>query len=168
MNAGIRWLLLIVALAVVAVAFLRSPAPDDARRAQPTQASPDRSVEAQPGQAPIAQQNQRARQGQRETATRLGEIALAALPPEARATLSTMRRGGPFPYAKDGTVFGNREGLLPRRPRGHYTEYTVNTPGARDRGARRIVAGGDPQRDDEFWYTDDHYRSFSRIREHLR
>lgn len=92
-------------------------------------------------------------------------IAADRLPAEARETLALIRRGGPFPYAKDGTVFQNREGLLPRRPRGYYTEYTVRTPGARNRGARRIVAGGDPTRSGEYWYTDDHYQSFRRIRE---
>lgn len=93
------------------------------------------------------------------------EVALKALPAEARATYALIRRGGPFPYSKDGTTFFNREGLLPARPRGHYKEYTVPTPGARDRGARRIVAGGDPKASGDFWYTDDHYRSFRRIRE---
>ncbi len=90
-----------------------------------------------------------------------GEIHVAQLPPEARQTLARIRQGGPFPYAKDGAVFHNREGLLPARPRGYYREYTVPTPGARHRGARRIVAG----RDGDLWYTDDHYRSFQRIRE---
>lgn len=94
-----------------------------------------------------------------------GEVLVADLPPEARETLAAIRRGGPFRYEKDGTVFGNREGLLPRRERGYYTEYTVRTPGARDRGARRIVAGGDPRSSGEYYYTADHYRSFNRIRE---
>lgn len=93
------------------------------------------------------------------------EIALAQLPREARETLALIKAGGPFPYSKDGTVFGNRERLLPRQPRGYYTEYTVKTPGSRDRGARRIVAGGDPRVSGEYWYTDDHYASFRRIRE---
>lgn len=93
------------------------------------------------------------------------EILVADLPPEARETLAAIRRGGPFRYEKDGTVFGNREGLLAQRERGYYTEYTVRTPGARDRGARRIVAGGDPRSSGEYYYTADHYRSFSRIRE---
>ncbi len=93
------------------------------------------------------------------------EIALRELPREARETLDLIRAGGPFPHAKDGTVFGNRERLLPRQPRGYYTEYTVRTPGSRDRGARRIVAGGGPRVSGEYWYTDDHYASFSRIRE---
>ncbi len=94
-----------------------------------------------------------------------GEIAVRELPPEARSTLALIRRGGPFPYAKDGTVFANRERLLPPQRRGHYTEYTVPTPGARDRGARRIIAGGDPRTSGEYYYTRDHYRSFRRIRE---
>lgn len=90
-----------------------------------------------------------------------GEIAVSRLPPEARRTLALIRQGGPFPYARDGSVFGNREGLLPRQNRGYYREYTVVTPGSRDRGARRIVSG----RVGEYWYTADHYRSFRRIRE---
>ena len=92
-------------------------------------------------------------------------IARADLPAEARATLELIRRGGPFPHDQDGTVFGNRERLLPRAPRGHYTEYTVRTPGVRHRGARRIVVGGDPRSPQaELWYTEDHYQSFRRIR----
>ena len=70
--------------------------------------------------------------------------------------------GGPFPYRKDGSVFQNREKLLPRMPRGYYREYTVATPGARDRGARRIVAGGEPA--EVFYHTRDHYRSFEATR----
>jgi ribonuclease T1 len=93
------------------------------------------------------------------------EVALRELPREARDTLALIRAGGPFPYSKDGTVFGNRERLLPRQPRGYYTEYTVKTPGSRDRGARRIVAGGNARVSGEYWYTDDHYASFRRIRE---
>jgi ribonuclease T1 len=92
-------------------------------------------------------------------------VDVRRLPREARETLALIRAGGPFPYSKDGTVFGNRERLLPRQPRGYYTEYTVKTPGSRDRGARRIVAGGEPRTSGEYWYTDDHYRSFRRIRE---
>ena len=86
-------------------------------------------------------------------------IALAELPAQGRATLLLIRAGGPFPFAKDGTVFGNREQRLPRKARAYYREYTVTTPGARDRGARRIVAG----RGGELYYTDDHYRRFRRI-----
>jgi len=88
-------------------------------------------------------------------------ILAADLPREARQTLALIKDGGPFPYARDGVVFGNYEKHLPLRQRGYYREYTVKTPGRRDRGPRRIVAG----RDDEYYYTDDHYRSFRRIRE---
>jgi ribonuclease T1 len=88
-------------------------------------------------------------------------VAVGELPIEARATLELIKVGGPFPYRQDGRVFGNRERLLPGRERGYYQEYTVRTPGARDRGARRIVAG----RGGEYYYTDDHYQSFRRILE---
>jgi len=86
-------------------------------------------------------------------------ISIAQLPPEARAAMRAIKMGGPFPYAKDGSVFANRERRLPARPSGYYREYTVPTPGARDRGARRIIAG----RNAELYYTDDHYRRFKRI-----
>jgi ribonuclease T1 len=98
-----------------------------------------------------------------------GEIPVAELPKEARETLALIKAGGPFPYKQDGTVFGNREKQLPAKPRGYYQEFTVKTPGSRDRGARRIVAGGgttgDVRSGGEYWYTDDHYASFRRIRE---
>jgi guanyl-specific ribonuclease Sa len=83
------------------------------------------------------------------------------LPPEAVATLAAIERGGPFPHDRDGSVFQNRERRLPERPRGYYREYTVRTPGSRDRGARRIVSGGDPP--EVYYYTDDHYRTFRRV-----
>ena len=89
----------------------------------------------------------------------VGTIPAADLPPEARHVIDLIAGGGPFPYRKDGSVFANRERLLPPRAHGYYREYTVATPGARDRGARRIVAG----REGELYYTDDHYRSFRRI-----
>jgi ribonuclease T1 len=91
-------------------------------------------------------------------------VALATLPPEAQATHRLILSGGPFPYRKDGTVFGNRERLLPLKARGHYREYTVKTPGSRDRGARRIVCGGlPPTQPEACYYTADHYASFRRI-----
>ena len=91
-------------------------------------------------------------------------VALAELPREAQQTEKLIRAGGPFRYAKDGTTFGNRERLLPRRDRGYYREYTVPTPGASSRGARRIVCGGLPVRQPEVcYYTDDHYETFRRI-----
>ena len=89
------------------------------------------------------------------------EIAVAELPGEARQTIALIRKGGPFPYERDGVVFGNFEKRLPAQPRGYYREYTVKTPGARNRGARRIVAG----KGGELYYTDDHYQSFRRIKE---
>jgi ribonuclease T1 len=85
----------------------------------------------------------------------------SGVPAEALATLAAIERGGPFPYDRDGTVFQNREGRLPAQARGYYREYTVPTPGSRDRGARRIVAGGQPPR--VFYYTDDHYGTFRRL-----
>ncbi len=88
-----------------------------------------------------------------------GEIAVENLPDEARKTLALIKTNGPFSYPQDGRAFGNREKRLPPRGRGYYREYTVKTPGARDRGARRIVAG----EGGEYYYTDDHYRSFRRI-----
>ncbi|HJV60817.1 MAG TPA: ribonuclease [Albitalea sp.] len=98
------------------------------------------------------------------TVRELGTVALADLPAEAQATDRLIRAGGPFPYPKDGVVFGNRERLLPVKPRGLYREYTVKTPGARDRGPRRIVCEGrQPTRPEACFYTGDHYASFKRI-----
>ena len=97
--------------------------------------------------------------GETPTEAVLAEIAVAELPTEARETISLIRKGGPFPFPRDGVVFVNFENRLPAKARGYYREYTVRTPGARDRGARRIVTG----RDGELYYTDDHYQSFKRI-----
>jgi ribonuclease T1 len=98
----------------------------------------------------------------------LKDVRVADLPLEARATIELIYQNGPFAHAQDGKTFGNREKLLPQRARGYYREYTVPTPGeagrarsARDRGARRVVTGNGG----ELYYTDDHYRSFRRIRE---
>lgn len=88
-------------------------------------------------------------------------IEVADLPAQVRETIALIRRGGPFPYERDGVVFGNFEKRLPPQPRGYYREYTVRTPGTGSRGARRIVAG----RGGELYYTDDHYGSFRRIKE---
>ena len=99
----------------------------------------------------------------RQGADGLGTVAVADLPAEARQTLALIREGGPYPYEKDGTVFGNYERKLPRQRRGYYTEYTVKTPRVRSRGARRIIAGGRDGRPTEFYYTDDHYQTFRRI-----
>ena len=86
-------------------------------------------------------------------------VSLAQLPPQAADTVALVDSGGPFPYDQDDSVFGNFEGLLPNEPSGYYREYTVVTPGSSDRGARRIIAG----KNDELYWTDDHYQSFSRI-----
>jgi len=87
-------------------------------------------------------------------------VALADLPPEAADVVALIDQGGPFPYDEDGSTFGNFEGLLPDREDGYYREYTVETPGSEDRGARRIVGGAE----DELYWTEDHYESFEVIR----
>ncbi|AKN73405.1 hypothetical protein QR97_29850 [Streptomyces sp. PBH53] len=92
-------------------------------------------------------------------ATGMAAVPESRLPAEARRTLALIDRGGPFPYARDGVVFGNFEGRLPRQRRGYYHEYTVRTPGSPDRGPRRIVTG----QGGEFYYTDDHYESFRAV-----
>ena len=96
-----------------------------------------------------------------QDAATLPEIAAAELPAQAHATIGLIRKGGPYPYERDGLVFGNFEKRLPLRERGYYREYTVRTPGAAGRGARRIVAG----KGGELYYTDDHYQTFRRVRE---
>ena len=103
--------------------------------------------------------------GARESAAERTEIAIGKLPAEARDMLRLIRAGGPFAYERGGVTFGNREHLLPAQRRGYYHEYTVATPGASNRGARRIICGGARQTPDVCYYTDDHYASFRRIRE---
>lgn len=92
-------------------------------------------------------------------------VKLSELPRQGRETYELIRQGGPFPFEKDGTVFGNRERLLPAKARGYWREYTVKTPRSRDRGARRIVCGGQPMTPDACFYTADHYASFRQILE---
>lgn len=100
----------------------------------------------------------------REQAATQSSISLAQLPTEAQAVHRLIHSGGPFAYRNDGVVFGNRERALPSRGRGFYREYTVATPGARDRGARRIVCGGaEAKAPEACYYTADHYNSFRRI-----
>lgn len=132
-----------VLLAALAVARWQWPQPDDAR---PPIAVPAHAESARTGSA---------------IGSPSGTVSPQALPAQARTVLHAIRSGGTFPYRQDGQVFHNRERRLPLQARGWYREYTVPTPGARDRVARRIVAGGAPPT--EFWYTDDHYRSFRRI-----
>jgi ribonuclease T1 len=92
------------------------------------------------------------------------DVSLGSLPEQAQKTYRLVRSGGPFPYHQDGVVFGNREHRLPSKDRGYYREYTVKTPGAANRGARRIICGGPrPTEPDTCFYTADHYTSFSRI-----
>ncbi len=93
--------------------------------------------------------------------SRLPEIKASSLPPEARHTLALIARGGPYPYSRDNVTFGNFERVLPRKASGYYREFTVRTPGESDRGARRIVAGGDGEK----YYTADHYQTFKFILE---
>jgi ribonuclease T1 len=90
-------------------------------------------------------------------------VSLAELPRQGVETYHLIRQGGPFPHEKDGVVFGNRERLLPAQKRGYYREYTVATPGGRNRGTRRIVCGGAPRTPDACYYTADHYASFRLI-----
>lgn len=88
-------------------------------------------------------------------------VSIAELPPEAHTTLQLIKQGGPFPYPRDGVVFGNFEKRLPQQSRGYYHEYTVKTPGVHNRGARRIVCGVVA----ECYYSGDHYQTFQRIKE---
>ena len=147
-NRWIPWLLLAIVVVGGWMAWPRQqalPAADgnDAVHSLPAVSAPERQpVEALPPQPRVQ-----------------GRTTLPAfLPPEARDTIALIQRDGPFPHRQDGGVFGNREGRLPRKPRGWYREYTVETPGLQHRGARRIVTGGNPPR--EWYYTDDHYDSF--------
>jgi ribonuclease T1 len=107
-------------------------------------------------QAPVAAK-------QTPPADKAATVAMSELPPQGVQTYERILQGGPFPYDKDGTVFGNRERILPAQKRGYYREYTVKTPGSRDRGARRIVCGGQPKAPDACFYTADHYSSFRKI-----
>ena len=94
---------------------------------------------------------------------KVSTVAVGELSKQGTETYNQIRQGGPFAYEKDGVVFGNRERQLPNEKRGYYREYTVKTPGSRDRGARRIVCGGQPKTPDACYYTDDHYASFRKI-----
>lgn len=134
----IGWLL--VALGLLAAWWWTQPA------SRTPAGQPGTAQDASPGQAAPAERP---------------SVAADAIPREAFDTLALIERGGPFPHRQDHGVFQNRERLLPARERGWYREYTVRTPGERDRGARRIVTGGDPP--SEYYYTADHYRSFRRF-----
>jgi ribonuclease T1 len=101
--------------------------------------------------------------GDRPAESRSATVHVAELPIQGRETYELIRQGGPFPFDKDGAVFGNRERSLPAERRGYYREYTVATPGSRDRGARRIVCGGPARAPHACYYTADHYGSFRMI-----
>jgi ribonuclease T1 len=100
--------------------------------------------------------------GMRKMLSQNGDtISVTQLPPEGQQVLALIKKGGPFPYSRDGVIFGNREKRLPKQARGYYKEYTVKTPGVRTRGARRIIAGAKG----EYFYTDNHYETFRQIKE---
>jgi ribonuclease T1 len=132
---------------------------DTGRRSEPLPLPPPDS--AGPALAPAAPTPAATKPAPIAPASGSADTLPAFLPPEARQTLRLIAQGGPFPHRQDGSVFGNREGRLPRQARGYYREYTVDTPGLSHRGARRIVTGGQPPR--EYYYTDDHYESFRRF-----
>ncbi len=124
-----------------------------APRITPSRTPPRRAAAtATPARKPTATPRSVSRSG-------LPTIAYDRLPAEARETIRLIQAGGPFPYRQDGVTFQNREGLLPGKPRGYYSEYTVETPGSSDRGARRIIAG----EGGELYYTADHYDSFREV-----
>ena len=123
----------------------------------------DRNPHRASGKASDRASDRSSDRASRQGADGIGTVAVGDLPAEARQTLALIREGGPYPYEKDGTVFGNYERKLPHQRRGYYTEYTVRTPQVRSRGARRIIAGGRDGRPTEFYYTDDHYQTFRRI-----
>ncbi|MFE8886289.1 ribonuclease domain-containing protein [Pseudarthrobacter enclensis] len=157
--------LLLAAVVVVAVLFFGgqgvlgqllegtapAPAPSAAASRSAAPEAPASAGAATPGKTATAAKNP----------SRLPAIPESALPAEGRRVLALIRAGGPYRYSQDDQTFGNFEGILPRRDRGYYREYTVPTPGEGDRGARRIVAGADGEK----YYTDDHYESFSFITE---
>jgi ribonuclease T1 len=145
---------LLVLTGLLAILGCASPAATqpDARVARATQ-SPTRSSAA--ATSTLAAASRQAA----DPASGLPVVHVSDLPPEAKKTLALIDRGGPFPHPQDGETFQNREGLLPARRSGYYKEYTVETPGSDDRGARRIVAGGGGER----YWTNDHYDSFAWI-----
>ena len=135
----------------------------DWTRDRASERATDRNQDRASGRASDRASDRSSDRASRQGADGIGTVAVADLPDEARRTLALIREGGPYPYEKDGTVFGNYERKLPRQRRGYYTEYTVKTPQVRSRGARRIIAGGPDGRPTEFYYTDDHYQTFRRI-----
>jgi ribonuclease T1 len=165
------------ALAVVALAFFligKSTSSKSSATSSPTKvpsgptssdtASSGKSSSASSGSATSAPAKNVTTVAQAPAAANAGNSGLAkvkasSLPPEARVTLKLIDANGPFPYSRDGVIFSNLEKILPKQPKGYYHEYTVVTPGSKDRGARRIIAGEKGER----FYTDDHYASFKEV-----
>jgi ribonuclease T1 len=142
----------------------QSAAPDiAAASAAPGQQAAQQSASGDERTGASGKALRRETQGEREWRDVIGTVAVSRLPGQAVATLWLIEAGGPFPFEKDGVVFGNRERLLPRQPRGYYHEYTVPTSRTGNRGARRIVCGGPPRQTGDCYYTGDHYSSFERI-----
>ena len=152
-----RWLPLLAAAAMLVVWLVTGNGGEDPTGDAGSTSSPSSTSSSPADDAP----SDEATDAATDAASGLPVVLLADLPPEAAQTVELIDAGGPFPEPDhDGGTFGNREELLPDRPMGYYREYTVPTPGSDDRGARRIVAGDD----EELYWTDDHYSSFSRIR----
>ena len=162
-TAVVAVALLVLVLVAVLAGLLGGGGSDDAAvpaGTSPTATSTTGSATA-PGRAPTTKRSTPAPStGSRDPDSGLRVVALSSLPREAQSTVRLVDAGGPFPYAKDGATFSNREGVLPSHPRGWYREYTVPTPGEGDRGARRIVTGDD---DRLIYYTADHYDTFVRV-----
>lgn len=150
-TSGSKWLAILAMALLLAFAWTMRPARDTPTAAPSVAGAPASDTRTPP---PLALPPAR---DTAATATRYPDF----LPTEALETLQRIERSGPYPHRQDDGVFGNREGRLPRQSRGYYREYTVETPGSRDRGARRIIAGGRPPT--EYFYTDDHYGSFRRF-----
>ena len=171
-----NWLLILVALGAIAFGYMigKDRALRDNRADTP--AVTQTQAQSQPGaqdatptadsvglrKARPESNRDRSRSSDRSQGN-VDSIAYDRLPREAHQVLRDIATDGPYDYSRDGTTFQNRERLLPQHERGYYREFTVRTPGSKDRGARRIVTGGKPPT--EYYYTDDHYRSFSRITE---
>lgn len=158
-SSGSKWMAVVAVALLAAVAWNAYRTPSATPATTSTSVSPDgaRTTTALELPPPMAE-------GATTTPTAAPDPAArypSFLPAEAADTLRLIERGGPYPYRQDDGTFGNREGRLPRQQRGYYREYTVETPGSPDRGARRIIAGGQPPV--EYFYTDDHYDSFRRF-----
>ena len=163
-GAGSAWMAIVAVVLLAGVAWNAYRTPSDAPGDAPVIADTSTSASSRDGITttalelpPMADTAPTTRADSVQAETRFRDF----LPGEAIETLRLIERGGPYPYRQDDGVFGNRENRLPRQSRGYYREFTVETPGSRDRGARRIIAGGRPP--SEYFYTDDHYRSFRRF-----